>query len=181
LKISGVLFIGILIAVGYYLYLGATDATSSVDAVTTVASTLRESGVEGRAFNPDAARDIIAAMEELEADPETISNHVAELETFAVTASEWAEAAATPSAELHAAVAIRRAAGELRGYALEPSDRHLMRARRQFAAARSTLAGTRGGGGGGPGLAVGGVKDRLDNLQQSHQEQVQEVDEALRN
>jgi hypothetical protein len=81
------------------------------------------------------------------------------------------------------AVAIRRAAGELRGYALTPSDLRLMRSRRLLAAARSTLEGLGGDrvSGDGPGLAVGAVRDRIDNLQQSHQERIQEVDEELNN
>ncbi len=182
LKISGVFFIGILIAVAFYLYLGASDATSSFDAVTTVASTLRESDVDGSTFDRRTASEIISAMEVLEAEPETISDHLAELKTFAATAASWAEAAATPSAELHVAVAIRRAVGELRGYALTPSDIRLIRARRLLAAARSTLEGVGGGGSGdGPGLAVGAVQDRIDNLQQSHQERILEVNEELRN
>jgi hypothetical protein len=183
LRISGVFFIGILIAAAFYLYLGARDATSSFDAVTTVASTLRESDVDGSALDRRTASEIISAMEILQAEPETISDHLSELKIFAATAASWAEAAATPSAELHVAVAIRRAAGELRGYALTPSDLRLMRSRRLLAAARSTLEGLGGDrvSGDGPGLAVGAVRDRIDNLQQSHQERIQEVDEELNN
>lgn len=181
MRIFGVFFIGILIAVGFYLYLGAHDATSSLDAVTTVASTLRESNVDGRTLDRRMAAEIISAMEVLQAEPETISDHLAELKVFAATAASWAEAAATPSAELHLAVSIRGAAGELRGYALTPSDVRLMRARRLLAAARSTLEGVGDGGAGdGPGLAVGAVRDRINNLQQSYQERFQEVDEELR-
>ena len=36
-----------------------------------------------------------------------------------------------------------------------------------------------GAGGAGPGLATDGVRDRLENLEQSHQEQYQELDEEL--
>ncbi len=122
-------------------------------------------------------------MEALLAEPETISAHLADLKIFAATAASWAEAAPTPSADLHVAVAIRRAVGELRGYALSPSDIRLMRTRRLLAAARSSLDGVGSGGvsGNGPGLAVGAVRDRIDNLQQSHQERLQEIDEELRN
>ena len=122
-------------------------------------------------------------MEVLLAEPETISDHLAELKIFAATAASWAEAAATPSTDLHVAVAIRRAVGELRGYALTPSDVHLMRTRRLLAAARSSLDGVGSGGvsGDGPGLAVGAVRDRIDNLQQSHQERLQEIEEELKN
>jgi len=180
-RLFGIFFIGMLIAVGFFLYLGARDATSSLDAVTAVASTLRESDVDASALDRRMAGEIISAMEVLQAEPETISDHLAELKVFAATAASWAEAAATPSTELHLAVAIRGAAGELRGYALTPSDVRLMRAHRLLEAARSTLEGVGDGGAGdGPGLAVGGVRDRIDNLQQSHQERIQEVDEELR-
>ena len=106
-----------------------------------------------------------------------------DLKTFGATTASWADAAATPSAELHIAVALRRAAGELRGYALEPREIRLSRARQLLTAAQSSLVGGSAGvdGGQGPGLAVGAVKDRLDNLQQSHQERIQEVDEELKN
>jgi len=126
---------------------------------------------------------MISAMEDLLAAPDTISDHVVDLKTFAATAASWADAAATPSAELHVAVALRRAAGELRGYALTPTEIHLSRTRQLLTAARSGLDGASDGlgGGQGPGLAVGAIKDRIDNLQQSHQEQVQEVDEELTN
>ena len=126
---------------------------------------------------------MISAMEDLLAAPDTIPDHLEDLKTFSATAASWADAAATPSAELHAAVALRRAAGELRGYALELKEIRLSRSRQLLTAARFSLEresdGT--GGGQGPGLAVGAVKDRIDNLQQSRQEQIQEVDEELKN
>ncbi len=126
---------------------------------------------------------MISAMEDLVEAPDTISDHVADLKTFGATAASWADAAATPSAELHVAVALRRAAGELRGYALEPRDIRLSRARQLLSAALSGLDSGSGelDGGRGPGLAVGAVRDRIENLQQSHQERIQEVDEELTN
>ena len=146
-----------------------------------VASTLRESDVDASTLDRRTAAEIISAMGVLQAEPETISDHLPELKVFAATAASWAEAAATPSAELHVAVAIRRAAGELRAYAVTPSDVYLLRARRLLAAARSTLEGGGGGPGDGPGLTVGAVRDRIENLQQSERERLQEVDEELRN
>jgi len=182
-RIFGIFFLGALIAAGFYLYLGARDATSSLDAVAAVASSLREANITGNALDREAARQMISAMEDLLGAPDTIPDHVEDLKTFAATAASWADAAATPSAELHAAVALRRAAGELRGYALELKEIRLSRSRQLLTAARFSLEsesdGT--GGGQGQGLAVGAVKDRIDNLQQSHQEQIQEVDEELKN
>ena len=183
MRITGIFLLGALIAVGFYLYLGARDATTSLDAVATIASTLREENVSGSALDRETARRMISAMEDLVAAPDTISDHTENLKTFAATASSWADAAATPSAELHAAVALRRATGELRGYALTPQSIRLARTSQLLSAARSSLDSEAGGPGGGqgPGLAVGAVRDRINNLQQSHQEQIQEVDEELKN
>jgi len=183
LRIFGIFLLGALIAAGFYLYLGARDATSSLDAVAAVASTLREENTTGRTLDRETARRMISAMEDLLAAPETISEHVEDLKTIAATAASWADAAATPSAELHVAVAIRRAAGELRGYVVTPKQITISRARQLLGAARFSLDSDAVGmeGGQGPGLAVGAVKDRIDNLQQSHQEQIQEMDEELRN
>ena len=180
MRISGVLFLGVLIAAAYVLYLGAVDSTASLDAVAPVASTLREEGVTGSALDSDRAERMIVAMEGLLATPETIADHVEDLRTFTSTAASWANAAPSPSSELHLAVSIRRAAGELRSYALRSSPVHLMRARRYLEQGRGTLEGGGGGPGGpGPGLATDAIRDQLENLQQSQQERHQEVDEAI--
>jgi hypothetical protein len=180
LRISGALFLTLLMAVGYMLYLTARDATSSLDAIATVATDLREQGVQGRALDYDLALQMIEAMQSLLASPETIPEHVEDLKTFAATAAAWADAAASPSSELRAAVALRRAAGELRTQALTPSTVHLMRARRYLGVAVDALEfGVMGAGGPGPGLATDAVRDRLENLQQSQQERYQELDEEL--
>jgi hypothetical protein len=174
-------FISILMAVGYMLYLTGRDATSSLDAVATVATDLREQGVTGRALDRDLALQMIEAMDNLLATPDTIPDHIDDLKTFAATAAAWADAAPSPSSELRAAVALRKAAGELRAQATSPSTVHLMRARRNLDVAsdaiRFDVVGP--GGGPGPGLATDAVRDRLDNLQQSQQERYQELDEEL--
>lgn len=180
MRVSGALFLVLLIAVGFVLYLTARDTTSSLDAVATVAADLREEGVTGRALDRDLARQMIDAMDDLVTAPDTIPEHVDDLKTFAATAAAWADAASSPSTELHIAVALRKTAGELRSQALSPSTAHLMRARRYLRAARDALDfGVTGQGGAGPGLATDAVRDRLENLEQSHQEQYQELEEEL--
>jgi hypothetical protein len=183
MRISGALFLTILIAAGFVLYLTARDTTSSLDAIATVATNLREEGVSGQALDRELAFQIIDAMDRLLEAPDTIADHVEDLKTFAATAAAWADAAPSPSAELRAAVALRKAAGELRTQALRPSTAHLMRARRHLDVATDALQfGVGGAGGGsGPGLATDAVRDRLENLQQSQQERFQEVDEELAN
>ena len=180
MRFSTVLSLGALIAVGVMLYLNSRDAVSSLDAVAAVASDLREEGVEGQALDHDLARQMIDVMEGLIAAPETISDHIEELKTFAASAASWADAAPSPSYELHASVSLRLAAGELRAYALDASIAHLMRARNHLESARSALSGEGTASGPGPGLATGAIRDRLENLQQSQQEQQQELDEAIR-
>jgi hypothetical protein len=180
LRISGALFLTLLLAVGFMLYLTAEDATSSLDAIATVATDLREEGVTGRALDRDLAQQMIDAMDSLIVSPDTIPGHVDELKTFAATAAAWAQAAPSPSTELRIAVALRKAAGELRSQALSPSTTHLMRARRYLGVAEDALEfATLGGGGPGPGLATDAVRDRLENLEQAHQEHYQELDEEL--
>ncbi len=167
MRISGALFLTILIAVGYMLYLSGRDATASLDAVAEVATDLREVGVTGRALDRDLALQMIDAMEGLLDTPDTIPDHIDDLKTFSATAAAWADAAPSPSSEL-------------RGQATRPSTVHLMRARRYLDVASDAIqfAGT-GPGGPGPGLATDAVRDRLDNLQQSQQERYQELDEEL--
>jgi hypothetical protein len=180
LRISGALFLTVLIAVGYVLFLTGRDATSSLDAVAVVATDLREAGVTGRALDRDLAMQMIDAMEGLLDTPDTVPDHINDLKTFASTAAAWADAASSPSSELRAAVAIRKAAGELRAQATRPSTVHLMRARRYLGVPSDAIQfGVVGPGGPGPGLATDAVRDRLDNLQQSQQERYQELDEEL--
>jgi hypothetical protein len=180
LRISGALFLTVLIAAGYMLYLTGRDATASLDAVAVVATDLREAGVTGRALDRDLALQMINAMDGLLEAPATIPDHIDDLKTFAATAAAWADAAPSPSPELRAAVAIRKAAGELRAQATRPSTVHLMRASRYLDVASDAVRfGVAGSGGSGPGLATDAVRDRLDNLQQGQQERYQELDEEL--
>jgi hypothetical protein len=179
MRASGALLIAALLAAGYALYLNGRDATASLDAVTTMADGLREERVAGRSFDTQAAASMIAAMEELVAAPDTIGDHIADLRVFADTAGSWAAGASSASLELHVAVSLRTAAGELRAHALDPSDAHLARARQKLDSARASLAGEDNPDRR-PGRATDGLRDRLENLQQSAEEQRQSVDEALK-
>lgn len=183
MRLSGGFLLLSLIAVGVTLYLVKIDFTSSQDAVTAIATDLREEGVSGAVFDDGTAREMILAMESLVADPNGIPDHVEDLKTISQTTASWAKLAAVASPELHAAVMLRRAAGELRSFAITPSDRRLASARRSLDAASATLDGKRGGpagaSGAGPGLAVDAVRDQIENLEQAHQDQLREVDEEL--
>lgn len=175
MRIGGALMIIVLLAAAVVFYLSGESATSSLDAVAVVATGLREEGVTGAALDRQTAMRMIAAMDELIATPDMIADHLADLRVFAGTAASWADAAPSPSSELHAAVALRGAADELRAYGVNPRRNELARAQSFLGEARLALSGEAPG----PGLATEGVRDRLENLQRSQREKVQEVEEEL--
>ncbi len=131
-------------------------------------------GVEGRAFDRDRAADMVSSLRTLLESPEDIAGRTNELRTVAAAASSWAEAAPAPSVELRVAVALRSAAGELRAYSLRPTQGHLSAAEKHLDTADAALAGEPVNNN-----PTDALRDQLENLQRSHQEQVQEVDEAL--
>jgi hypothetical protein len=177
---SGGFLVAALLAAGFALYLTGRDALTSIDAVSAVADGLREDREGSSGLDPSSAEQMITAMESLLEAPETIGESIDDLRTFADTAASWAAAAPVASRELHVAVSLRGAAGDLRAHALNPSPTHLMRARRRLSSARSTLSSWRSGDEPTePVLVTDGLRDQIQNLEQSHREQQQEVDEAI--
>jgi hypothetical protein len=174
-SISSVLLIGVLIAAAIVLYLQTERATTGLEAVEQVAVQLREEGVEGIAFDHAGAAQMAEALQMLVDAPDRITDHVADLRTFGETAAAWARQAPAPSPELRAAVALRGAASELRSYALDNDAGHLARARQELDRARAGLAGEPASGT----AATEAVRQQLDNLQRSQQEQIQRLDEEL--
>jgi len=174
MRATGVLLIVILLALAIVLLLRSHEAARSEEAVVRVSGRLREAGVDGEAFDREAASRAVTTLTAVARGERDATAD--ELAAIAARAARWAEGAPTPSAELTAAVAIRTAADELRQFALNGGETHRSAARRQLMRARDALAGggsTRGGG------SVQGVRDRLQNLQQSEREHIQELDEAL--
>ncbi len=172
MRATGVLLIVILMALAIVLLLRSHEVTRNEEAVVRVSGRIHEAGVEGETFDrTEASRAIetlvAVARGERDATPD-------ELAAIADQAARWAEGAPTPSAELTAAVAIRAAADELRQYRLTGGESHRTTARRKLLEAREALEGERTGGG-----SVQGVRDRLENLQQSEREHLQDLDEAL--
>jgi hypothetical protein len=174
MRVFGVIFLVVLFAAAAMMYLQQQDATTSLQAVADVAANLREQGVYGTSLDREMASQMLGSMRALVNAPDQLTGHTEDLRTVAQTASEWARSAPAPSAELRAAVALRSAAGELRSYALEPSDRYLGNATRHLDDAEAALAGeeTRND-------PTGAVRDQIENLQRSHQEKLQEVQEEL--
>ncbi len=188
MKLSGALILVVLIAAAIVIFLQSRDTKASLDAVNNVAVNLREAGVEGRSLDRNEAKQTLAALDQLQAAPDTIADHMDDLRTISQTAASWADAAPTPSQDLTAAVAIRTAADELRQYGLDPGPGHLIAARREIGHAREALvAAVTGPGSGGasdgsmgpPGNSVQGVRDRINNLQQSERERIQDVQQQI--
>ena len=172
MRIFGGLFIMVLMTAAIMLFLQAEDAEKSIDAVNAVANNLHESGIEGKSADRDAAKRMISAMEALVESPGSIEDNMEGLREIAAIAASWAKAAPSPSAELHMAVGIRGAANELRAYGSRPSDSSLQRARNELAKARDGLMGRAGASG-----PADGIADRLQNLDQSHKEMYQDIEE----
>ena len=172
MRIFGGLFIIVLMTAVIMLFLQGEDAQKSIDAVNIVANNLQEEGVEGKNVDRDAAKRIISAMEALIEAPSSIEDNMEGLREIAALAASWAKAAPSPSGDLHMAVAIRSAASELRSYGMKPSESNLRRARNQLAKARDGLMGNAGNSG-----PADAIADRLKNLDQSHKEMYQEIEE----
>lgn len=181
MRISGGFAVAALMAAGFALYLTGRDTTSSFDALHAAADGLREAGVEGQDLENETATRMVTAMDDLLEFPDTIGDHVEDLRTIADVSASWAAAAAPASRELHIAVNLRGAAGELRAHALRQSEAHLRRARRYLDQARSSLdGGINGDGSPPPQLATDGLRDQMQNLEQAQREQLQQVDEAIK-
>ena len=181
MRMSGVLILVVLLSMAVVVFLQSRDVTAKREALALIATELREEGVEGTRFDEDRAFELIAVLEGLAGDPDAIPNHIEDLKTISSTAASWAAGAASPSPELHASVALRTAAGELRGYAVRPTSTGLDKARRKLAEARHALTTTAGGDGttAPSGLVTEGVRDRLQNLENSQKERMLEIDEEL--
>ena len=181
MRVSGILILVVLLSMAMVVFLQSRDVTATKEAVTIIATELKEEGVQGRRFDRDRAFELIAALDGLVADPGAVSSHTEDLRTIGETASRWAAGAASPSPELHASVALRAAAGELRGYAVRPSEAALVTARHKLDEARDALTAPVGASGAAAtsGLATEGVRDRLQNLEAAQKERALELEEEL--
>jgi len=181
MRISGALILVVVISMAVIVILQSRDVTAKREALTMIASELREEGVEGTRFNRNSALELIAVLERLAGDPAAIPSHVDDLKTISSTAASWSAGAASPSPELHASVAIRKAAGELRSHAVKPSPTTLRKAHYELGKARQALTVTAGGEGttAPSGLVTEGVQDRINNLEAAQKERMLEIEEEL--
>jgi hypothetical protein len=165
----------ILLAAAIVFYLQGRSATESFQAVTRIAANLREEGVDERAFDRRLAERMVASLQELLDSPEDIPNHIDDLRTIAATTASWAQAAASPSLELRISVALRGAAGDLREYGIGKSPFALKSAAKNLEEARAALAGEESAGN----PAIDAVRDRMENLRRSQQEQHQDIRQEI--
>lgn len=181
MRLSGVLILVVVLSMAVVVFLQSRDVTVKSQALASISSDLREEGVDGVRFDRERAFEIIRQLEALTATPEFVDGHTDDLKTIAETAASWASDAPSPSPELHASVAIRKAAVELRSYGVQPEKSALRRARYELEKARDAL--TVSGGGDAPaapsGLATEGVRDRLQNLEAAQKERHLAVEEEL--
>ncbi len=159
---------GLLIVMVVVLILATRQTRRDLDAVRSV--TLATGGdTAARPFDPAEASRLAQRLRDLAEWPQPPQD---ELREAAARAAGWAAGLAPGTAEYHLAVNLRGAADELRAASESPADPHRAKARRLLDQAESRP----GSPGGGPPGAIGGVRDKLQDLQQSHQEQLQDVE-----
>ncbi len=171
MRAAGILFLVVLIAAALVLMLRGREAVEAQRSVNRITGDIHEAGVQAAPFDEEEARRVMERLQDMARGRGELSQE--ELDGIVRRTASWAEGAPTPSAELTVAVALRKAAGELRQFLLDSNDWHLRTARREIARARRALAGETAQGG------VEGLRDRLQNLQESERERLQELDKAL--
>lgn len=181
MRISGILILVVVISMAVVVILQSRDVTAKRDALAAMATELREEGVEGANFDRKRAFELIDVLDGLVADPDSISAHLEDLKTISSTAASWSAGAVSPSPELHASVAIRRAAGELRAHAVKPAPSTLRKARHELEKARHALTTTSSGAGttAPSGLVTEGVQDQINNLEAAQKERMLEIEEEI--
>jgi hypothetical protein len=160
--------VALLVVMAVVLLLTARQTRRDVETVKSV-TLATESDVVPAAFDAAAARKLVARLGAL-ADQEQLPQD--DLRAAADQAARWAAALSPGTSEYHLAVNLRAAADELRASSASLSDPHRARARRFLEQAQTGP----GGPGGGPPGAVGAIRDQVQNLQQRHQEQIQDVE-----
>ena len=159
---------GLLVVMVVALVLATRQTHHDVETVKSVTFAL-PSDAAPQPFDSAAATRLAGRLEELAGQAQLPEG---ELREAAAKAAGWA-AGQTPGTEAyHTAVNLRGAADELLAASDSLADPHRAAARRLLAAARSAP----GAPGGGPPGAIGGLRDKLQEIQQSHQEQLQQVE-----
>lgn len=164
--------VALLVAMLVVLSLQARSAKRTITLATRAIPSLQE-GVTPISFDAASASRLADRLEQL-ADTSALPRP--ELEAAAATAAGWAKATSPGSGPYRAAVRLRGAANALLEASGELEDPQRREARRLVAEAREALA-SRAPLPGGP---AGGIKDQLDNLQRSLEEQRRQVEREMK-
>jgi hypothetical protein len=161
--------VALLVVMGVVLLLSSSQTKHTIDDVKISAASLRED-VAPRAWDARAAGAMLDRLTALLDTPEPPRDELADA---AATAAGWAAATTPGSNPNHAAVKLRGAADELAQASPSPDDRHRATARRYLDEAKSALAGAP------PNEldAIRGVRDQLENLQNSRREQAKDAEQ----
>ncbi len=173
MKITGIVLLVLVITAAIVAVLRVREVEHVRDDVARLAPRLGETGVEGTIMRRADALDRIEKLESLCAAPSEIAGSVPLLREIAAEAASWAAGSPSPSVELTAAVALRAAADTLREYAVRPSGGRLSKARAELLDAKSALEGFEP-----TESSTDALRDRIKNIDYSHREQFQELDEA---
>ncbi len=161
--------VGLLAVMVVALVLATRQTHHDVEAVKSVTFALG-SDAAPTPFDAAAAARLAGRLDELAGQPRLPAD---ELRAAAATAAGWAASQAPGTAGYHTAVNLRGAADELLAASDSLADPHRTTARRLLAAATAAP----GAPGGGPPGAIGGLRDKLQEIQQSHREQLQQNDQ----
>ncbi len=159
--------VALLLVMGIVLLLSSQSTRRTLDVVSVGVPALRDDAPP-RAWDPEAARTLLARLESLLAESAPARD---ELVRAAATAAGWVAGTPPGSRASHVAVKLRGAADELAQAGPDLGDRHRAAARRHLDDAAATLAGAA------PReiAPIQGIRDQLDNLQRSRSEQAREL------
>ena len=160
--------VSLLIAVAIILYLFGSQAKKDIQEVRTVSLTMQDT-TDGRPLEADAARAMLDRLRSL-LDAPTLP--AAELQQAASTAAAWAAGSPPGTADNHVAVSLRSAALELLAAGRAHDDPHRVAARRHLNSAAVSAVTNR------PPDAVSGIRDQLQNIQNSTNQRKLETDSA---
>ncbi len=159
---------GLLVVMVVVLVLSTRQTRTDLDAVKSVTFAV-QGDAKGQPFDAAAAARLSGRLLELSNQPALPAD---ELREAARQAAAWAAATAPGTAEYHTAVNLRGAALQLSAASGSLADPRRAAARRLLEQAESS-PGTAPGAPPGP---IGGIRDRLQDIQQSHGEQMQDVE-----
>lgn len=163
--------VALLLVMLVVLSLQARSARKTISLTTQAIPSLQEN-VPSTPFDAAAAARLADRLEQLAATGDLPRG---ELEAAAATAAGWARATSPGGGPYRAAVRLRSAANALLDAGRDVNDPQRRQARRLVEEARMALTSPAPL----PAAPVGGIKDQLDNLQRSLDEQRRQAEQEL--